>query len=223
MPPFKDWELRNRPPMWQPPPEDEPLMSIKGLYQDNARLIIHTYLFTSHRNKLAYIPVIYMCICVHVFGLSITITGLITLSQGGWAFPVFSQFSRQLPGSGHKCKGSLGPSTRAPGPPLVGGHFGHKTRPNVKTLVNCELGTFLWAGFALGWKLKWVRVALGPCVCSLLCFGLCILCVRLVICFDLLTWERRSRHVTAKFTLNYRSSLRKWFAGFAKAKHSEWG
>jgi len=73
MPPFKDWELRNRPPMWQPPPEDEPLMSIKGLYQDNARLIIHTYLFASHRNKLAYIPVIYMCICVHVFGLSITI------------------------------------------------------------------------------------------------------------------------------------------------------
>jgi len=38
MPQSKVWGLRNKPPMWQPPPEDELRKSLKGFSQDNLQI-----------------------------------------------------------------------------------------------------------------------------------------------------------------------------------------
>jgi len=194
-------------------------MSCESPSKDSPRttcLIINTYLFTiTYRNKLAYIPEIYMCICVYVYGVL-----WVDYIFPGWAglFPFSHSFPGDSRDQGTSVRAPLGHRPCAPSPPLVGGHFGHKTHLNVKTLADLfQDGVFGFRNVWSGWELPLAHV------CCVLCFVFRILCVRLVICFDLLTWERRSRHVTAKFTLNYRSSLWKWFTGFAKEKHSEWG
>jgi len=93
--------------------------------------------------------------------------GWLHFPRVGWAFPVFPQFSRGFSGSGHKCKGSLGPSTLCSGSTSCWWSF--RAQNAFKCQNTC--GPFSGRGFWVPKCLKWVGVALGPCV---LCVMFCI-------------------------------------------------
>jgi len=93
--------------------------------------------------------------------------GLITFSQGGLGFSRFPTVFPGFSGSGHKCKGSLGPSTLCSGSTSCWWSF--RAQNAFKCQNTC--GPFSGRGLWVPKCLKWVGVALGPCV---LCVMFCI-------------------------------------------------